>query len=205
MCYGYKSSPEHPAITIISNDLTTNGYATFVFRFTSEAFAMDIRGQVQDIEAIVEYFADQFDSIVLLASSLGALSASIVAARSTKVDFLITLNGFFGLRALSPRFYVEFMTFRAAGLFLPKHRTIWQYYKQQFLPKQIKAQTLVLHSPRDNKVLIEQSHYFFNHLTAEKEFQEITLLDHNISNTSDAHAIADKVAVWLDRHVPSKH
>src|SRR5690348_3192371 len=72
ICYGYKSSPDHLAIKIITDDLNASGYATFVFRFTAEALAMDIKSQVEDIESIAEHFDQTFDKIVLLASSLGA-------------------------------------------------------------------------------------------------------------------------------------
>jgi pimeloyl-ACP methyl ester carboxylesterase len=201
ICYGYKSTPQHPSIKIVSDDLNKNGYATFVFHFSSDAIAMDIKGQVQDIESIITHFDDQFDTIVLLASSLGALSASIAAARTPRINFLITVNGFFGLSALSRSLKRDFVTFRLAALWPGKYRQIWRFYKQQFLPRNIKARTLVLHCPTDREVFIKQSNYFYDALVGEKTFGELALTDHDISLEKDAHTIANATISWLDQQI----
>jgi pimeloyl-ACP methyl ester carboxylesterase len=204
ICYGYKSTPKHPSIKIVSDDLNQNGYATFVFHFSSDSLAMDIKGQVQDIESIVAHFDGQFDNIVLLASSLGALSASIASARTPRINFLITVNGFFGLSALSRSLKRDFVAFRLAALWPGKYREIWRFYKQQFLPRNIKAHTLVLHCPTDQEVFMAQSNYFYNALIGEKTFGRLSLADHDISQAKDAHTIVNAVVSWLDQQIDSR-
>ena len=198
ICYGYKVTPEHPAIKIVAKDLNAAGYATFVFRFTSDT-ATDIRGQTQDIEAVAEHFDTRFDKIVLLASSLGALSASIAASRSDKIASLITVNGFFGLAHLGKRFRPTFFVFQALTLLPGEYKKIWQFYKQEFHPNHIKIPTLVIHNPADKDVFISQSRHFYDLIDTKKEFQELPLADHSISLKKDAHAIARAATMWLNR------
>lgn len=198
ICHGYRSTPDHPAIKIVTADLIKQGYATFAFKFTSSP--SNIRGHVADIQAIADYFDKKYTAVVLLTTSLGALSGSIATARSPKIGGLITVNGFFGLTHLGPQFKSEFLFFRLAALLHRPLKEIWQFYKTAFRPQDIHVPVLVIHSPTDKEVFVAQSRYFFSKLTTNKEFKELKLTDHGLSQPQDAHAIAAVVAGWLPRN-----
>jgi alpha-beta hydrolase superfamily lysophospholipase len=197
ICHGYQSSSEHPALVAIADGMVAAGKAVFTFNF-SGSDSLDVAKQVLDIEAIISHFANDYAEIILIGGSFGALSSAI-AAHSSKVAGLVTLNGFFGTGQLGKEFRSSFRLFKILALVSPRHRKIWHYLKRLLQPETITVPVLVIHSPSDEMVSIRQSRDFYNKLRSSKKFVELDDPDHNLSSPSAIDTIVRSVVSWLAR------
>lgn len=195
VCNGYKTSTAHPATVTITRALNLKGYATFTFNFSGKNPA-DLIQQVADINDIVAYFKPNYPDIVLLAGSLGALSAVIVAGHE-KIKRLITVNGFFGSEQLGRKPKTIFLVFKVLRFVSLRYKKIWDFYQREFRPERITAPTLVIHSPADEMVSIIQSRNFFAMVVGSKRFVELGPADHHLTSAESTSQVVEEVDAWL--------
>ena len=196
ICHGLNSSKDHPALKTIATSLYQKGHAVFTFNFTRDTLGLNVPQQVQDIQAVIAQFKE-FDEIILLAGSFGALSACAVAASSPKIAGLVTLNGFFGSPHLGPDQRRRFRAFKMLALGPNRYRTIWRYVKTHVQPHAITVPVLVIHSAKDQVVYIEQSRRFFAALPGTKKFLELTKSDHDLSIGNETATVTDTIDRWV--------
>jgi pimeloyl-ACP methyl ester carboxylesterase len=196
VCHGYKGSRKTPALMKVSKGLYKEGYSIFAFDFP-EGSEIDIPMQVATIAEVFRHFDAEYDEFVLLATSFGALSASIAAIRVPNVTGLITINGFFGQRKLGKEFRKTYIVFRLMMMITPRYRKVWSYFKRELQPSRLRVPTLVIHSKADAAVSIEQSRHFFEGITSPKEFSELETANHRLSSPSDVTRVIMIITNWL--------
>jgi alpha-beta hydrolase superfamily lysophospholipase len=195
-CHGYQSSGANSTLAAITSGLNKAGRDTVTFDFSTNLGGFDIEHQAQDVAQVIKHF-DEYDEIVLLAASFGALTAAIATVQNPKVTGLVTLNGFFGRSQLGQEYRKTYLKFRAAALVVPKYRKILKYFKRELRPGLIKAPTLVVHSKVDTDVLIVQSQNFYRMLTGPKQFMELESANHGITAIRDRGKIIGMINKWL--------
>jgi pimeloyl-ACP methyl ester carboxylesterase len=197
LCHGYKSSSRSPAVSAITSGLHEKGYATFAFDFP-EGSDVDVRRQVSDIADVLQHL-DHYKRFILVATSYGALSASIAAINIARVSGLVTVNGFFGLGKLGKERRRTFRLFRLGSLVLPRYRKIWKYFKAELRPEALAVPVLVIHSQVDQQVFIEQSRYFFKNIASPKQFITLEHATHGLSGPGDVAVVVAAIDGWLKR------
>lgn len=195
ICHGYKSSPNHPGVVATARGLNQKGHPTFTFRFSGKN-PLDLEQQVKDIRTVAEHFTN-YDSIVLIGGSFGALSSAAASTSSPRIEGLVTINGFFGSNKLGRQFYSTFATFQLLRRVHPKYRNIWRFFLRSFRPSQIRVPTLVIHSLVDETVLINQSRDFYKQLAGPKQFVELESADHELSLPGNADEVVATIDKWL--------
>jgi alpha-beta hydrolase superfamily lysophospholipase len=196
ICHGYKSSSANSTLVAITKDLNKYDYDTFTFNFSENLSGFDVEHQVKDITLIAEHFKN-YDEIILLAYSFGALTAAIATIHIPIVKGLITLNGFFGQNSLGQKHYRNYVKFRAAALMFPKYTKIRKYYKKELRPDLIEVPVLVIHSKGDKTVFVEQSQSFYKKLTHAKQYLELPTADHDLALLEDRKKVISEINDWL--------
>lgn len=196
LCHGYESSGKDSTIVAVAKGLNEIGYDTCAFTFSANTGGFDIEHQVGDIAQLVEYFKD-YEEIVLLAASFGALTAAIATIHLPKVTGLITLNGFFGRGQLGEKYRRTYQKFRIAALVVPKYHKIWRYFQKELRPELITVPVLVIHTKVDKHVFMQQSQTFYNKLKAPKQFVTLKTANHGLTSTADRKTVISNIDVWL--------
>jgi pimeloyl-ACP methyl ester carboxylesterase len=198
ICHGFNSSSSNPTLVDVREGLNKKGHNTFTFNFSENIGGFDIEHQVQDVDKVIQYFAD-FKDIIVLASSFAALTASITAIDFPGVKGLITINGFFGYFKLGKKYRKNYLKFRIAALAIPKYRRIFKYYKRKLQPSHITVPVLVIHSLADEDVHIIQSRRFYNKLTVARQFIALKTADHGLRSSVDRNTVINNINDWLLR------
>ena len=194
-CHAYGINKDYPAIKQIAETLEKEGYSTLRFDFTgvneSEGVLDDIVEQeVNDVLSAIKHFKD-YKKVILIGGSIGALVASITSLKSKKVCKLISINGFFGLPLLSPKFIKPYFKFVC-----DLHDDT--YYIKNFRPGSIKIPVLVIYSKADKDVSQLQSKMFFSKLKCEKTLKILDKGDHYLSRKSYIDDTINLIEEWLN-------
>lgn len=197
ICHGYQDSRKNATIVAIADMLNQMGYATLTFNFSPNTGGIDIAQQVSDILYIVNHYRNSFEDIILLAGSFAALGASVAAVKTTHIQGLVTLSGFFGTGELGGKHRRVYLEFRALALVSPKYRKIYHYFKRELRPELIKVPVLVIHSRADTFVSIAQSQRFYAQLTGPKQFFALKNANHGITATEDRQESVQAIHDWL--------
>jgi pimeloyl-ACP methyl ester carboxylesterase len=194
--HGLGKSKDHPATNTITDKLYEIGHSTFSFTFSKSAQEFNLKEQVSDINDIIDNFK-KYKKIMLLAPSLGAVSAVVTAVQSPKVDGIITINGFFGSWRVGRIIIKTYLLFRLIALFNSPYKKNWKYFKTYYQPGQIRCNTLVIHSKRDEVVFISQSKSFFKKLAGRKELFILENADHELTRNEYRQEVAAIIDSWL--------
>jgi alpha-beta hydrolase superfamily lysophospholipase len=201
VCHGYQGSGDSLAIVALASGLNKDNRDTFTFNFSKNMGGFDIEHQVKDVAKIIEHF-ESYEEIVLLGISFAALTASVAAIQMSKVDRLITINGFFGSGRLGKEHRGTFRKFRLASMVTPRYRKIWKYYKEKLQPAKLAIPVLVIHSKVDVVVPIEQSRHFFEQVSSPKEFKTLQTATHGLSSGNDVATVVETITTWLKKPKP---
>lgn len=196
VCHGFKSSKDHPANVSITDKLYDLGYTTFCFDFSQSAQGLHLRQQVEDIRDVISFFK-QYKKIIILAGSLGSLSAAIATSQSARIDGLITLNGFFGASQAGIAVLKQYLLFRILCLFNASYRDAWKFLKKNYLPKKIICDTLIIHARYDKAVFSSQSEDFFNKVSGNKELILLDEGDHHLTRDTYRQETVESIDRWL--------
>ena len=193
---GLNRGKDDPATDRITNIVYEMGQSSFSFDFSKSAQGFALKEQVSDILDIVSYFS-RYKKIVLFAPSLGSLSMVIAAQQLTKVNGLITMNGFFGSAQLGMRMLKVYLLFRLFVFFKKQYQKEWKYFKKNYQPQKIRGRVLVMHARYDTDVSLVQSKNFFQKLSGKKEFYLLEKADHQLTREADRQETAEVVYRWL--------
>ena len=196
--HGFKSSKDHPATNAITDKLYEMGHSTFSFNFSKSAQGFNLKEQVSDIIDVIDSFK-RYKKIMILAPSLGAVSAAVTATQSPKINGVITINGFFGSWQLGTVILKTYLLFRLTALLGGANKKNWKYFKIYFKPERIACDTLVIHSKRDEVVFIAQSENFFKQLTGKKTFYVLENADHNLTKDEYRQEVTEVIDKWLKK------
>lgn len=194
--HGLNSSKEHPALESISDQLYELGYSILLFDFSKSAHGFNLKEQVSDIHDVTVHFKT-YKSFIILTGSFGALSGVIAAAKLPKIKSLITLNGFFGSGQLGRKVLKIYILFRIASLWNQSHKRNWKFFKENYKPKQMVKDVLVIHAEDDKEVFMSQSKSFFNSIAGKKELYILKHGDHHLTISESKKEVVMVINQWL--------
>jgi len=216
----FTCSKESHAATRISRKLTDDGFAVLRFDFTglgsSEGdFAnTNFSSNVRDIVAAANHLREQYAAPqLLIGHSLGGTAVLAAARHIEEAEAIVTIGspadpshvmGLLGDAACQLETHAEAPVNIAGRTF-----TI----KQQFLddleasPVEFSIQgksLLVLHSPLDEVVGIDQARKIYGAARGFKSFVSLADADHLLSKPADTQYVASLISAWASRYVPDR-
>lgn len=204
----------------IAQSLTTQGFAVLAFDFTglgrSEGELADstFSADVDDLVAAAAYLAEEIAPPTLLVGH--SLGGAAVLAAAPRVDSVVAVAT---IGAPADPAHVEHLladsleeihangqaqveiggrSFTIGRSFvedLQAHRLV------DTLPGLGKA-VLLLHSPRDEVVGVDNARILYDAAKHPKSFVSLDTADHLLSDQRDAHYAAEVIAAWAERYLP---
>ncbi len=207
------------AVNHISRSLTRQGIAVFRFDFTglgeSEGDFADTNfsSNVDDLVAAAAYLEQQFQAPqILIGHSLGGAAVLQATSRIPATKAVVTIGAPCQPKHVSHLLQSSRSEIEAEGearvLLAGRTFTI----RKQFLDdlaeqrmtetiRNLDAALLVMHSPLDNTVGIENAAHIFQSARHPKSFVTLDQADHLLSNGADAQYAGTVLAAWAARYV----
>ena len=203
----------------ISRALTMNGFGVMRFDFTglgeSEGDFSDTNfsSNVEDLEAAAEYITEKYMApSVLVGHSLGGAAAIFAAARISSINAVVSIA--------APS-YPEHVAHLIEGKreeiekngcaqvniggrkFMIKKQFLDDLESQEHIPviKNLGKAILVMHSPQDRIVEIENASNIYKLAKHPKSFVTLDGADHMLSNKDDAFYAGNVIASWVKRYI----
>ncbi|MBX3099344.1 MAG: alpha/beta fold hydrolase [Salinibacterium sp.] len=211
------------AATRISRALTSAGIAVLRFDFTGLGQSggdfgnSNFTSNVEDLVRAASFLsATRQAPSILIGHSLGGSAVLAAAATIPEVRAVVTIGapadprhvlGLIGdqLAGLHNSESVEISLggrpFRVGRQFLDDLDSVSQHERVAHLP----AALLVLHSPTDQTVSIDNAREIFDSAHHPKSFVALDGADHLLTTATDAQFAADIIGAWVTRYVPSLH
>lgn len=207
------------AASRIARALVGKGYAVLRFDFTGLGgsdgdFAnSNFSSNVDDLVAAADFLRTEYQAPALLVGhSLGGRAVLSAAHRIPEVKAVATLGAPADPDHVSKQFACELDRIEQEGeanvSLAGRPFTI----KKQFLEdirqdnrdiEQLKAALLVMHSPLDTVVSIEQAEKIYTRAKHPKSFVSLDSADHLLTHKNDAIYVADVIAAWAVRYLPA--
>jgi putative redox protein len=174
---------------------------------------MSLSSNVEDLQAAADYLASEYDAPSLLVGhSLGGSAVLIAALRIDSSEAVVTLGAPYSpdhvtrlLKDKSEKIEEQGKaTITIAGRdFTIKKRfldDVTSFSSAEKLSKLDKP-LLIMHSPVDNVVNIDNAAKIFKAAKHPKSFISLADMDHLLSKKEDSHYAADLIAAWASRYV----
>lgn len=207
------------AVREISRALNQNGIAVLRFDFTglgdSEGAFSDsnFSSNVSDLVAASNYLADHYQApTLLIGHSLGGAAVINVADQLPSVKAVATIGAPADPSHVSHLFAHEKTTIQREGEaevsiggrpFLVKQQFLADISQQNQTKKIAKLgrALLIMHSPQDLTVAIENAAWLYDKARHPKSFVTLDGADHLLSNKPDAHYAGQVIATWANRYL----
>lgn len=207
------------AATVISRQLTQSGFGVLRFDFTGlgqsdgDFAETGFTSNIQDLEAAANYLAENYRApTFILGHSLGGTAAIHAAGRIESIKAVCTISAPFEAHHVMhmiessrdeirekgrAKVSIGGRPFEIGNTFiddLEKHQT------KNVLPD-LKKPILILHSPQDTIVSIDNAADIYTTAHHPKSFVTLDGADHLVSAESDATYVADISAAWVKRYI----
>jgi alpha/beta superfamily hydrolase len=205
--------------TRISDALAARGFAVLRFDFTglgsSEGdFAnTNFSSNIDDLVAAADFLRDNYRAPdVLIGHSLGGAAVIAAAARIPEARAVVTIAA-----PSDPRYMRHLLRDRVAEIEQKGSAQVeigGQRFtiKKQFLDdvaehsledalEHLDKALLILHSPQDKLIDIEQAHHLFAVAHCPKSFISLDTADHLLNDPKDAKYAAETIAAWASRYI----
>ena len=208
------------AVRNISRELKLQGFAVLRFDFTglgnSEGDFVDTNftTNIADLESAAAWLAEHHRAPELLVGhSLGGAAVLCAASRLPDVKAVATIGAPFAPDHVSAHFTEELADivargeatvniggrpFRIAKQFLDD----LEQHDLEHKLKDLDAAVLILHSPQDKTVFIEEAGKLYQAAHHPKSFVSLDGADHLLSDPDDAHYAGRVIAGWSGRYIP---
>jgi len=209
------------AVRTISRALQSRGLAVLRFDFAGlgesegEFAQTNFSSNISDLEAAADYLAEHYEAPTLLVGhSLGGAAAIQAACRVESVRAVATIGAPYrpshvrhllegALEELeqsgSAEVRIGGRPFRVKRQFLEDLENHSPYETLRDLRKAL----LILHSPQDQVVSIENAAAIYKAAFHPKSFVSLDGADHLLSNKADAQYAGEMIACWAQRYLPS--
>lgn len=203
----------------ISRELTNYGFAVLRFDFTglggSEGDFADTNfsHNVGDLRTVHEYLARQYQAPTLLVGhSLGGAAALMAAAQLESIRAVATIGAPAQPDHVSNLFHHGIDEIREKGQaevsiggrsFVLKKQFIddLEQHKPKEYLKNFRKPLLILHSPQDNTVGIENAAEIYQSAMHPKSFVSLDGADHLLSRKKDSIYAARTIGTWAERYL----
>ncbi|RNC87684.1 MAG: alpha/beta fold hydrolase [Winogradskyella sp.] len=209
------------AVRHISRALTKEGFAVLRFDFTglgkSEGDFADshFSANVEDLLDVHSYMSENFDIPTLLVGhSLGGAAVLVAASKLKAVKAVATIGApahvdhvkhhfSHGIEAVKEKGEVEI---NIGGRPFKINRDFVEAFDKTDLPeviKQLRKPLLVMHSPTDRIVGIENAKIIYKNAMHPKSFVSLDDADHLLINENDSRYVGDVIGTWAKRYFPN--
>lgn len=207
------------AVRNIGRALNQQGIAVLRFDFTGlgesegEFADTNFTSNVKDLEAAANYLSEHYKAPSLLVGhSLGGAAVIHVADRLPSVKAVVTIGAPHDPAHVSHLFGEEAETINAQGQAQVNIGGRSFQVKKQFLEdiaehsqedkiKNLKRALLILHSPQDRTVSIENAAKIYHEARHPKSFVTLDGADHLMSNKADSQYAGQLIASWVQRYL----
>ncbi len=210
------------AVKNISKALTSNGFAVLRFDFTglgeSEGDFADTNfsGNVEDLVAAADFLKHEYEApSLLIGHSLGGAAIIFAAAEIPSVNAIATIG------APSNPVHVKHLlksgleeietngeaVVNLSGRDFKIKKQFVDDLETKSLPetiKKIRKPLLVLHSPQDNTVGINNAEEIYRAAHHPKSFVSLDGADHLLFDKNDSLYVGEVIAGWAKRYLPTK-
>lgn len=207
------------AVRTISRAMANRGFAVLSFDFTglgrSEGKFQDanLSGNVDDIIAAAKFLKDKFDGpSLLIGHSLGGVASILAAGEIDSVIAVATIGAPSEAEHVTRIFEEHLTGIETAGAAKVRLGGRPFLIKQQFVDdlrnhvvthvlKELRKAILILHSPQDVIVGIENAAELYQQAHHPKSFISLDGADHLLPNKEDANYAGEMIASWASRYL----
>ena len=208
------------AMHSISRELNLQGIGVLRFDFTgigeSEGDFVDttFTTNISDLEAAAEYLSEHYlPPALLVGHSLGGAAVLCAAVRIPSVRAVATIAAPFSPDHVSKHFQEELETITAEGdatvdiggrPFRIARQFVEDLGKHQLdrRIRELDAAILILHSPQDRTVNIDEAAKLYQAARHPKSFVSLDGADHLLTDKEDSHYAGQVIAGWSRRYLP---
>ena len=209
------------AVSNISRALTQDGIAVLRFDFTGlgesegEFENTNFSSNVEDLCAAADYLSDHYQAPqLLIGHSLGGAAVLMAASRMEQIRAVATIGSPAepehvkkllspGIKELELEGIAE-ISIGGRPFTLKKHfLEDLENNELAVIIKKLKAAILILHSPDDQIVNIENATALYTAARHPKSFISLDGADHLLSNSTDSHYTGSVIASWSSRYIVS--
>lgn len=207
------------AVRHISDELTDHGIGVLRFDFTGlgqssgEFHETSFSSNVEDVKAVAEWLGErELPPSILIGHSLGGAAAIKAAKQISSIKAVVTIGA-------------PFDPEHVAHLFEEAHSEIWEHgeavvsiggrpftISKSFLEdltrqslertlQDLRCALLIMHSPFDNIVSIDNAANIFIAAKHPKSFVSLDSADHLLSNEADSRFAACMIGAWAPRYI----
>lgn len=207
------------AVRQISIELTRRGIALLSFDFTGLGHSegrfseTNLSGNISDIEDVCHYMQRYYSSpAILIGHSLGGAAVIIAANRLPAIQAIVTIAAPSYARHVTKHFGKLEETINKKGEakisigghpFAVRKQFIEDLDRHNVVEevKKLKRPLLILHSPQDSIVAIENAAFLYHSAFHPKSFISLNGADHLLRSNSDTSYVAEVIASWVKRYV----
>ena len=208
------------AVRNVSRALTGRGFGVLQFDFTGlgasegEFSESNFSGNVEDLLAAAEFLAEKHQSPTLIVGhSLGGAAAILAASQLDSVQAVATIGSPSNPQHVQHLFQNSIEEINESGKALVsiggRSFTIKKHFLDDLsaltLPKVVKdlgKAILILHSPQDATVGIENASELYTAARHPKSFISLDGADHLLNREEDSLYAGDVIASWAKRYLP---
>jgi putative redox protein len=203
----------------ISNELTAKGIAVLNFDFTGlghsegEFSETNFSNNISDIEDVNAFLTENYVApSILIGHSLGGAAAIIAANRLPNIQAVVSIAAPSYARHVTKHFGNLEETIEKKGYATLAIGGRPFTIKKQFIDdlethhvedevSKLRRPLLILHSPQDTIVEIENAASLYHKAKHPKSFISLDGADHLLTNKEDAFYVADVIGSWIKRYV----
>lgn len=208
------------AVRNISRALSLKGIAVLSFDFTGlgesegEFENTDFSSNVKDLVAAAKYLETNYQSpTLMIGHSLGGTATLISAKKISSVKAVVTIGSPFDPSDIKRHFLDSLDEINKKGEaaieiggrpFTIKKEFVedLEQAKMEKNISELNKPLLVLHSPQDTIVGIDNAAYIFKAAKHPKSFISLDGADHLLSNENDSLYTGDIIACWMKKYIP---
>jgi len=207
------------AASRIARALTERGIAVLRFDFTGLGnsdgdFAnTNFSSNIDDLVAAADFLRSTYRAPdILIGHSLGGAAVLSAAKRISEASAVVTIASPYGADHVAHNFSASLSDIETQGEAEVTLGSRQFKIRKQFLDdiaqyknrdyRGLKKALLILHSPLDNVVPIQEAEKIYMAATHPKSFVTLDNADHLLSRKEDANYVADMIATWSQRYLP---
>ena len=226
-CYGYvlfahcfTCGKDMAAARSISKELVLNGFGVLRFDFTGlgssegDFSETNFSSNIEDLVASADFLRTEYQApIMLIGHSLGGPAVLLAANQIKEVQAIVTIGAPATAQHVKQHFSADLSTIESKGSAKVSLGLKQFSIKKQFLEdidqyqKTIKSAKgkafLIMHSPVDKIVSINEAEKLYKAATHPKSFISLDKADHLLSETKDSQYAAKVIAAWANRYLTS--
>ncbi len=207
------------AVKNISRALTSNGFGVLRFDFTGlgesdgDFSDTNFSGNVEDLVSAALYLSDNYKSpSLIIGHSLGGAAAIFAASRIDSIKAVATIGAPSSPEHVQHLLHSSLEEIHASGKAVVNLSGRNFTIKKQFLEdlqrntlpgvaKQLRKALLVMHSPQDDTVSINNAEAIYKAAHHPKSFVSLDGADHLLSNKADSVYAGKIIASWALRYI----